>query len=82
MIDPNTGQPVIRTDEYGHKQYDYGVSAANYVDTPNRGFMSTSNPLGSNNYNVDKGLNDVLSLTWTVQSILIPVKPVHISPEL
>ena len=65
VIDPVTGQPVIRTDEYGHKQYDYGVAAANYVDTPNRGFMSTSNPLGSNNYNVDEGINDVLSLTWT-----------------
>ena len=29
VIDPATGQPVIRTDEYGHPQYDYGVAGAN-----------------------------------------------------
>ena len=44
------GNPVIRTDEFGHQQYDYGVAASNYPDH-NRAFLQTGNPLGSNRYN-------------------------------
>lgn len=65
VIDPATGQPVIRTDSYGHPQYDYGVPAANYVDTPVRGFMSTSNPLGSNRYNREYNIGNSLNMTYT-----------------
>ncbi|MBQ8046921.1 MAG: TonB-dependent receptor [Prevotella sp.] len=50
VIDPETHNPVIRTDEYGHPQHDYGVSSKNYVGY-GRGFMQTGNPLGSNRYN-------------------------------
>lgn len=64
VIDPATGQPVIRTDEYGHPQYDYGVAGANYVGQPNRGFMSTSNPLGSNRYNTQNTLTHQLNQTY------------------
>lgn len=65
VIDPATGNPVIRTDEYGHQQYDYGVASYNYVDQPNRGFMSTSNPLGSNRYNSQNTLTHQLNQTYT-----------------
>ena len=51
VLDEN-GNPVIRTDSYGHKQYDFGVPASNYVDNGSRLFMATGNPLGSNQYNV------------------------------
>ena len=49
VLDAN-GNPVIRTDEHGNPQYDYGVAATNYPGIT-RGFMSTGNPLGSNRYN-------------------------------
>ena len=62
VLDPNTGRPVVRTDEYGHQQYDYGTQ---YPNTPVRGFMASSNPLGSNNYNVDEGISNQLNMTWT-----------------
>ena len=65
VIDPTTGQPTIRTDEYGHEQYDYGVPATNYFGTPTRGFMSTSNPLGSNRYNKTNSLGHSLNMTYT-----------------
>ncbi|MDR0962961.1 MAG: SusC/RagA family TonB-linked outer membrane protein [Mediterranea sp.] len=48
VIDEN-GNPVIRTDEYGHQQYDYGVAGTNYDIA--RPFLATGNPLGSNRYN-------------------------------
>ena len=48
-LDAN-GNPVIRTDEFGHQQYDYGVAATNYPGH-NRAFLQTGNPLGSNRYN-------------------------------
>ncbi len=65
VIDPVTGQPTIRTDAYGHPQYDYGVPATNYVDTPVRGFMSTSNPLGSNRYNRQYNTGNSVNMTYT-----------------
>ena len=49
VLDAN-GNPVIRTDEYGNPQYDYGVGNTNYVGY-DRPFLSTGNPLGSNRYN-------------------------------
>ena len=48
VLDAN-GNPAIRTDEFGHEQYDYGVAATNYG--VGRGFMQTGNPFGSNRYN-------------------------------
>ena len=65
VIDPATGNPVIRTDANGHQQYDYGVASYNYVDQPNRGFMSTANPLGSNRYNSQNALTHQLNQTYT-----------------
>ncbi|MBQ6245199.1 MAG: SusC/RagA family TonB-linked outer membrane protein [Bacteroidales bacterium] len=55
------GKPVIRTDEFGHEQYDYGVAASNYG--AGRGFMQTGNPFGSNRYN--KTFNNGKNLTGT-----------------
>lgn len=48
VLDAN-GNPVIRTDENGNPQYDYGVAASNYG--VGRAFLQTGNPLGSNRYN-------------------------------
>lgn len=56
------GNPVIRTDEYGHEQYDYGVATSNYPGS-GRGFMQTGNPFGSNRYN--KVFNDGRNFTGT-----------------
>ena len=60
VLDAN-GNPTIRTDEFGHEQYDYGVSATNYGI--GRGFMQTGNPFGSNRYN--KVYNEGRNLTGT-----------------
>jgi TonB-linked SusC/RagA family outer membrane protein len=49
ILDEN-GNPVIKTDEYGHKQYDYGVANTNYPGITRR-FLSTGNPIGANEYN-------------------------------
>ena len=57
-----SGNPVIRTDEFGHEQYDYGVATTNYPGS-GRGFMQTGNPFGSNRYN--KVFNDGRNLTGT-----------------
>lgn len=65
VIDPTTGQPVVRTDSYGHPQYDYGVPATNYPNQPTRGFLSTSNPLGSNRYNRQYNTGNSLNMTFT-----------------
>ena len=56
-----SGNPVIRTDEFGHEQYDYGVAISNYG--VGRGFMQTGNPFGSNRYN--KSYNEGRNLTGT-----------------
>ncbi len=48
VIDAN-GNPVIKTDEYGNKAYDYGVASTGYgVSRP---YLGTGNPLGENQYN-------------------------------
>ncbi|MBR1405781.1 MAG: SusC/RagA family TonB-linked outer membrane protein [Bacteroidales bacterium] len=60
VIGPD-GNPVIRTDEFGHEQYDYGVAATNYG--VGRGFMQTGNPFGSNRYN--KSFNEGRQLNGT-----------------
>ena len=65
VIDAN-GQPVIRTDENGHKQYDYGVPATGYVDLGNRLFMSTGNPIGANMYNVAKSQGNQINQIYTI----------------
>ncbi len=44
------GNPVIRTDENGNPQYDYGRPGLDYPVA--RAFLQTGNPLGSNHYNV------------------------------
>ncbi|MGI6243993.1 MAG: SusC/RagA family TonB-linked outer membrane protein [Prevotella sp.] len=49
-VDAN-GNPVIRTDKYGHPQYDYGVPASNFPGQGSRLFMATGNPIGANKYN-------------------------------
>lgn len=49
-VDAN-GNPVIRIDEYGHQQYDYGVPSSNFPGQGTRLFLSTGNPIGSNQYN-------------------------------
>ena len=64
VLDEN-GNPTIRTDEFGHAQYDYGVPSYNYVGTPTRGFMSTSNPLGSNRYNTHTVEGHQINQTYT-----------------
>ncbi|MBO7640831.1 MAG: SusC/RagA family TonB-linked outer membrane protein, partial [Bacteroidales bacterium] len=60
VIGPD-GNPIIRTDEFGHEQYDYGVAATNYGI--GRGFMQTGNPFGSNRYN--KVYNEGRNMTGT-----------------
>ena len=57
-----SGNPAIRTDQFGHEQYDYGVSTTNYPGN-GRGFMQTGNPFGSNRYN--KVYNEGRNLTGT-----------------
>lgn len=58
-----SGKPVIKTDEYGHKAYDYGVALTNYgVGRP---FGQTGNPLGSNAYNKVTYIGDQLNGTFT-----------------
>ena len=59
-----SGNPVIRTDEYGHEQYDYGVAARNYGI--GRGFMQTGNPFGSNRYNSNISEGRQFNGTFTV----------------
>ena len=60
VLDEN-GNPVIRTDEYGNPQYDYGV-AKDYPTA--RAFLQTGNPLGSNNYNEVKSERNQLNGTF------------------
>lgn len=55
VIGPD-GQPMVRVDDLGNPQYDYGVAATNYPGNA-RAFLQTGNPFGSNRYNkvVSKG---------------------------
>ena len=59
VIDPTTGQPIIRTDANGNPQYDYGVAATNYG--VGRAFLQTGNPLGANRYNKVKTIGNQIN---------------------
>ncbi len=63
VLDAN-GNPVIRMDDNGNKQYDYGVASTNYG--VGRAFLQTGNPLGSNHYNKVYSKGQKLSATGTV----------------
>lgn len=45
-----SGNPIIKTDEFGNQEYDYGTPSGGYVGL-GRAFLQTGNPLGSNRYN-------------------------------
>ena len=63
VLDAN-GKPVIRRDEHGNKQYDYGVSGYSYP--VQRAFLAPGNPLGANNYNDTYTKGQQLNATGTV----------------
>lgn len=63
VLDSNN-HPVIRIDENGNEQYDYGVAGTNYP--VNRAFLQTGNPLGSNRYNVSQSATNQLNGTFNV----------------
>ena len=64
-LDAN-GNPIIRTDSYGHKQYDYGVPATNFPGNGTRLFLATGNPIGANKYNVAETIGNSFSGAFTV----------------
>ncbi|MCD8312869.1 MAG: SusC/RagA family TonB-linked outer membrane protein [Bacteroidales bacterium] len=70
VLDSN-GNPTIRTDQYGNPQYDYGVSTSSYPGLT-RPFMSTGNPLGSNNYNEVYSQNSVFNGSFTIDINFTP----------
>ena len=55
-----TGNIVVKTDEYGHPEYDYGSG----YDGITRPFLSPGNPLGSNRYNKNTSIGDQLNGTF------------------
>lgn len=66
------GNPVIRTDKYGHQQYDFGVPATGYPGQGGRPFMATGNPIGSNRYNEDINVGDQVQGQFTFDLIFTP----------
>ena len=58
------GGVVIRTDENGNQQYDYGVAGKDYP--VNRAFLQTGNPIGSNQYNTNYSVGNQLNGTFNV----------------
>lgn len=48
-LDAN-GNPIIATDQYGHKHYDYGVPATNFKGIGTRPYGNTYNPISQNMY--------------------------------
>ena len=70
VLDPN-GNPVIRTDEFGNQQYDYGVGNTNYFGYE-RPFLSTGNPLGSNRYNKVYSNGNQFNGSFNVDVMLFP----------
>ena len=64
VIDPATGQPVIRTDANGNPQFDYGRPGTDYPNP--RAFLQTGNPLGSNLYNDVNSKGNQLNATGNV----------------
>ena len=69
VLDEN-GNPIIRTDENGNPQYDYGVAATNYG--VGRGFLQTGNPLGSNRYNKVVSLGNQLNANGNMEITFTP----------
>ena len=49
VLDAN-GKPVINTDEFGHKHYDYGVPNSNFPGIGTRPYGYTYNPISQNMY--------------------------------
>ena len=76
VLDAN-GNPVIRTDEFGHEQYDYGIAASNYG--VGRGFMQTGNPFGSNRYNTATSGGRQFNGTFTADIDITPYLKANIS---
>ncbi len=66
VLDAN-GNPTIRTDSYGNPQYDYGVPASNFVDSPARAFMAQGNPLGTNRYSKNESKGNQFNGTLTAE---------------
>lgn len=66
------GTIMIRTDENGNEQYDYGVAGKDYPT--NRAFLQTGNPIGSNHYNthytVGNQLNGTFNATFDITDFL------------
>ena len=58
------GNVVIRTDENGNPQYDYGNPGSDYPNA--RAFLQTGNPLGANNYNEITSEGNQLNGTFNV----------------
>ena len=55
--------PIIRTDDNGNQQYDYGVAGSDYPVS--RAFLQTGNPLGSNRYNTHYTIGNQFNGTFT-----------------
>lgn len=64
------GNVVIRTDDNGNPQYDFGRAGLDYPD--NRAFLQTGNPLGANNYNNDTKEINSLNGTFTADVDFCP----------
>lgn len=79
VLDAN-GNPVIRTDENGNQQYDYGVAGSNYP--VNRAFLQTGNPLGSNRYNKHFTIGNQFNGTFTAAADITPWLKLDISSNV
>lgn len=66
-----SGKPVIRTDEFGNPQYDFGVGNTNYLGY-DRPFLGTGNPLGSNRYNKVEQSGNQFNGSFNVDVTLFP----------
>ena len=66
-----SGKPVIRTDEFGNQQYDFGVGNTNYLGY-DRPFLGTGNPLGSNRYNKVEQSGNQFNGSFNVDVTLFP----------
>ena len=67
-----TGDPYIRTDEFGNQQYDYGVPASNYQGINSRTFLATGNPIGANYQNEVYNIGNMFSGVYTVDVTILP----------
>ena len=69
-VDTN-GTPYIDIDENGFKHYDYGRSSGDY-NGYERPFLSSGNPIGSNNLNDVKGIRNQMTGTFTFDIDILP----------